>query len=74
MLTSRRWFLRNTSIDPDKIICWEHPNFGDAVIDALDSEFNRVSVVTWPFSKGPFDANLVIKFVYRKTKSAARHL
>ena len=36
MLTSRRWFKKNTTIVPDKIICWEHPNFADEIIAALD--------------------------------------
>jgi SAM-dependent methyltransferase len=64
--TSRRWFLRNTSLNPDKIISWEHPNFGDFVIDCLDEFFERESLVSWPFNKGPYDVNFILKFIYKK--------
>lgn len=67
MLTSRRWFKKNTTIDPDKIICWEHPNFADQVIAELDHHFKRQRVSFWPFRWLPLlDVNLIIKFVYRK--------
>jgi len=72
MLTSRRWLKKYTSINPDKIICWEHPNFGDDIIRLLDAEFLRVSVSTWPFPRAPLDLNLIIKFVYRKTDSVTK--
>ncbi len=65
-LTSRRWLKRNTRIDPDKIICWEHPNFADEIIDALDRRFLRESVEYWPLRVPLLDLNLVLKFVYRK--------
>ena len=38
-VTSLRWFLKNTTIDPDKIICWEHPNFADYILNELDLVF-----------------------------------
>ena len=67
ILTSRRWFKKNTTIDPDKIICWEHPNFADHVIDELGRHFEQTRLAFWPL---PFlsslDANLVIRFFYRK--------
>ena len=67
--TSRRWFKNNTNIDPDKIICWEHPNFADEIISDLDNTFDRESVSHWPFPWLPWlDFNLIIRFVYR-----ARH-
>lgn len=66
-LTSRRWFRRNTTIDPDKIICWEHPNFADSVIESLDRTFARRKVSRWPFPWLPLlDANLVIRFTHVK--------
>lgn len=68
MLTSRRWFKKNTQIDPDKIICWEHPNFADHVIAELDQLFQRQSVVHWPLPWLPvLDVNLIIRFHYLKS-------
>ena len=67
LLTSRRWFKKNTIIDPDKIICWEHPNFADQILDELDQVFTRESVQHWPLPWLPLvDANLIIRLLYRK--------
>jgi len=67
LLTSRRWFKRHTAIDPDKIICWEHPNFAEDVLDALDARFERVHNRCWPMPWLPItDVNLIVKFIYRK--------
>ena len=67
LLTSRRWLLKNTNIDPDKIICWEHPNFADQILDGLNKIFIKEKVVYWPFSWIPLlDFNLIIKIIYRK--------
>lgn len=66
-LTSRRWFKKNTMIDPDKIICWEHPNYADEIISLLDSVFKRRMTSLWPFSFLPLlDTNLVVRFIYEK--------
>ncbi len=66
-LTSRRWLKRHTSIDPDKIICWEHPNFADELLRELDRCFEREATTLWPLPWLPwFDLNLVVRFVYRK--------
>ena len=53
-LTSRRWLLKNTEIDPDKIICWEHPNFADEIISQCDETFKRDSVSNLAFILPPF--------------------
>ena len=67
LLTSRRWVKKNTEIDPDKIICWEHPNFADQVIDDLDNVLSRKRLEYWPFSMiALIDTNLIIRFVYQK--------
>lgn len=67
LLTSRRWFKQNTTIDPDKIICWEHPNFADHILDELDQMFTRQAVAYWPLPWLPLlDTNLVIRLCYRK--------
>ena len=66
-MTSRRWLKNNTTINPDKIICWEHPNFSDEIVLKLNKYFNRVKLYSWPI---PFltliDFNLVLKFIYKK--------
>jgi len=67
MVTSRRWFHKNTKINPDKIICWEHPNFADDIINNLDEIFHREKLNYWPFSfLRNIDINLVMSVIYRK--------
>ena len=67
MLTSRRWIKANTTIDYDKIICWEHPNYADHILAELDQAFQRQVVGYWPLSFLPvLDLNLVIRLCYRK--------
>ena len=63
-LTSRRWLKRNTDINPDKIICWEHPNFAETVLSALDARMNRHHLSLWPFRVPSIDLNLLARFVY----------
>ena len=66
-LTSRRWIKKNTTINPDKIICWEHPNFGDQVIEQLNDQLIKKKITFWPFKIIPMiDLNLIIKFIYKK--------
>lgn len=68
LLTSRRWFKKNTTIDPDKIICWEHPNFADQILGELDKVFTREAVEYWPLPWLPLlDLNLVVRHLYRKS-------
>lgn len=64
--TSRRWFKKNTTINPDKIICWEHPNFADDVIKQLDELFVRKRLRFWPLRIPLLDTNLIIQFIYEK--------
>ena len=47
-LTSRRWLKYHTSIDPDKIICWEHPNFAEQVLAQMDQVFPKQKRQYWP--------------------------
>ena len=65
-LTSRRWFKKNTSINPDKIICWEHPNFADTIIKELDRVFKLQKISQWPLRIPIIDINLIIKIIYKK--------
>lgn len=67
-LTSRRWLKQNSTIDPDKIICWEHPNFADLILKSLDERFDRQYFGAWPLQFPLIDINLIIKFIYRKSK------
>lgn len=67
IFTSRRWIKKNTNIDPDKLICWEHPNFADQIISQLDKYFYSQKVTFWPLRLLPLlDINLIIKFIYKK--------
>lgn len=65
-LTTRRWFLRNTRLNPDKIICWEHPNFACTILQEIDHFFTREHVSYWPLRVPLVDLNLVVRFLYRK--------
>ena len=65
-LTSRRWFKNNTKINPDKIICWEHPNFITDIKSDLDEQFSKIIYSKkWPLSKLPLAMNLIWKFIYK---------
>ena len=64
LITSRRWFKTHTTIDPDKLICWEHPNFAPAVLLELDRQFHRQHLHFWPLGVPLVDVNLVVRFVY----------
>lgn len=67
MITSRRWMNKNTAITPDKIICWEHPNYADRIVHELDSQLDRLHMGMWPFGWLPIiDLNLIVRFMYKK--------
>jgi SAM-dependent methyltransferase len=66
MLTSRRWLRKNTTIDPDKIICWEHPNFARDILLELDKCWIRRELDFWPCALPVIDLNLVARFVYER--------
>jgi SAM-dependent methyltransferase len=70
LLTTRRYIKKHTSIDPDKIICWEHRNFADAVLTALDRHFERLRLEYWPLHLPLIDGNLVIRFLYRSSPAS----
>lgn len=65
-LTSRRWLRKNTTIDPDKLICWEHPNFADRILNALSGNFDIVRTSFWPLRVPAIDVNLIARFVLRR--------
>ncbi len=47
-LISRRWMIKNTDINYDKIICWEHPNFATKIIKNLDNNFSKSKIKNIP--------------------------
>jgi len=64
-LTTRRYVMKHTSFSLDKIICWEHPNFADEILTALDDGFHAVRKRYWPSGIPLIDINLVVSFIYR---------
>lgn len=65
-LTSRRWFKKNTNINPDKIICWEHPNTAAEVLNILEKDLKSRHLSYWPMLLPIIDINLVARFIYEK--------
>ncbi|MDR7866258.1 MAG: class I SAM-dependent methyltransferase [Sporomusaceae bacterium] len=65
-LTARRFAHKNSSINYDKIICWEHPNFANEILIACDSIFTPLEKDFWPFGQSIIDINLVARFIYQK--------
>ena len=68
-LTTRRYVHKKYGINYDKIICWEHPNFADYIIERLDVHFEPQHLRLHPFHCLPMDLNLVASFIYREAKS-----
>jgi SAM-dependent methyltransferase len=68
-LTSRRYIKKNSTVNPDKIICWEHPNFASKILPELEQFFDRRYLSFWPFNIPLIDSNLVISFIYQKPYS-----
>lgn len=67
LATSRRWIDRNTTIDLAKLICWEHPNFADSILNEVSKRFTRKVVEFWPMRVPLVDVNLITKFVFERT-------
>ena len=65
-LTSRRWLKNNTNINPDKIICWEHPTMADEILSCLSDEMDIQKLSYWPLRVPVIDFNLVLKFIFSK--------
>ena len=56
---------KNTNINYDKVICWEHPNFATRIIQSLDKNLVRIKVNKVPNLYFD-DFSLIIKGVYKK--------
>lgn len=68
-VTSRPWLKKHTTIDPDRLICWEHPNFSDHVLNSLAARFDRRRLRYWPLGVQLLDINLVASFIFTKPLS-----
>ena len=66
LFTTRKWFKKNTTIDPDKIIYLEHPNFADFILNSLNKRGSKQYVSFWPLRIRSIDFNLVSKFIFKK--------
>ena len=67
-LTSRRFVKNNSNINYDKIICWEHPNFADHIIQSFKKnnlKINYIKMYPFSFIKS-IDFNLVTTFILSK--------
>ncbi len=67
-LTTRRYVHKKYGINYDKIICWQHPNFADFILQRLDNHFNRKYLKRSPFFWLPMDLNLVTSYIYEKSE------
>jgi len=64
-LTTRP-LLKKKGINPDKIICWEHPNFADEMLNTMDTLMVQQYLSFWPFRIPIIDLNLIAKYIYIK--------
>jgi len=64
--SSRRYIKKHSSLNPDKIICWEHPNFASEIIESLNTKMQLLKIKFWPFWIKIIDFNLIISFIYTK--------
>ncbi|WP_449257002.1 class I SAM-dependent methyltransferase [Bosea sp. (in: a-proteobacteria)] len=67
-LTTRRWLLRHGIPDPGKIIAWEHPNFADHILTAVENKLRFGNLQFWPFRVRIIDFNLVATFTAVKAR------
>jgi ubiquinone/menaquinone biosynthesis C-methylase UbiE len=65
-MSSRRWFLNHTNVNPDKIICWEHPNWADYILESVGKLFQKNFIRFWPSIVPSIDLNLLVQFIYEK--------
>jgi len=64
--TSRRYIKKYSKINPDKIYCWEHPNFADQILHSMDKYFTQTKIQYWPLRIPFIDMNLIARFIYTK--------
>ena len=64
-LISRRWMKKNTNINYDKVICWEHPNYATTIIKNLDNNLLKSKIKNIPNIYFD-DLSFIKKGVYKK--------
>jgi len=66
--TSRRFVHKNSNIDYDKIICWEHPNFSDQILNSFKKNSFKIDFAKMhPFNFfKSLDLNLITSFILKK--------
>jgi ubiquinone/menaquinone biosynthesis C-methylase UbiE len=66
-LTTRR-YTKKFNINYDKIICWEHPNFADFILNSFEKNKFRIEKIKFsPFNYIKcLDFNLVTSFILKK--------
>jgi SAM-dependent methyltransferase len=68
-LTSRRWVHKHTNINFDKIICWEHSNFVDTIMEELDKRLTRKKITLFPSIRFfGHNTTLLTRFIYQKAE------
>jgi len=65
-VSTRRYIKRHSSANPDKILCWEHPNVAEAVLTSLDHHMRRRLLEYWPLRVPLLDLTLVARFIYER--------
>lgn len=65
-LTSNRTLKKKFGLDIKKIVCWEHPNMIDEMLNGLNSSFQSKIIQKFPFPFLPLDLNLLVKFTFVK--------
>ncbi len=65
-LTSRRYIRSKIGVNPDKIICWEHPNYAETILGCCEQYFVPVLTKYWPLKVPSIDLNLVIQLILQK--------
>ncbi len=63
---SCRYVRQHSMINLDKIICWEHPNFAEDILNALKNNLIIFHTQFWPFLVPLPDLNLICSFMARK--------
>ena len=64
-LTSRRILKQKFDFEVRKMICWEHPNFSDDILNALKKR-GHLKAQSWPLRGLPLDLNLTVSFTVQK--------
>ena len=71
-LTTKNALKKQFQLDIRKIVCWEHPNFCDEMMQTISQHpHNRLDIEAWPLRNMPYDLSLILKFTVKKAERAA---